>query len=407
MKINQYKNYLLIMFFSLLINNFYAIVGIDRNTTSFVNNKSALVWTHVNSIGNFLIVSITTKDKPVISVKYASKNLVLGKTVNQGNMYVSMYYTIAPDIGINNIEIITSDKTDIYANGTTFINVNQINPVGDFYSNSGMLSVATINISNSINDYIYDVLGTEEKSAIPSIMQLLVGTVGNPAKVSNNTSLKLFPAPTTNMWFLEKTTNWGLIVTSINNNNNIPLFVELISFNITQNNNEINLDWVIATEYNNDYFFIEKSYDNKNWHEIGKIYSIGDHSILYKYIFLDNYDLTNNIIYYRLSQYDYDGKYKILGIQSILIDLPQLVNNILIVPNPVTTYNSATIIFNSDIIQPGNILYYNAAGILIKDEYINTNIGINKYQININTPGTYYIVVSTNTICLKNILIIK
>jgi hypothetical protein len=82
--------------------------------------------------------------------------------------------------------------------------------------------------------------------------------------------------------------------------------IELLSFigkNITNYNN---IEWVTASEINNDYFKLERSVDGENW-EIINIQSGVGTSNQNNYYSCRDYDFRNVVNYYRLSQTDFDG----------------------------------------------------------------------------------------------------
>ncbi|MDP3149199.1 MAG: YCF48-related protein [Ignavibacteria bacterium] len=117
--------------------------------------------------------------------------------------------------------------------------------------------------------------------------------------------------------------------------------VELILFEGKVENNKIVLFWGTATELNNQGFYIEKSFDKKNWFDIGFIEGKGTTVELSYYSFTDN-EIASNVHFYRLKQVDYDGSYEYSKIIEISLTLKlssfHLFQNY---PNP---YNSSTII---------------------------------------------------------------
>jgi len=66
------------------------------------------------------------------------------------------------------------------------------------------------------------------------------------------------------------------------------------------------LEWITASEINNDYFLLEHSTDGLSWNVAKKVYGFGNsvNNIYYK----EKHRTTNEIDYYRLTQVDYDGK---------------------------------------------------------------------------------------------------
>ena len=96
-----------------------------------------------------------------------------------------------------------------------------------------------------------------------------------------------------------------------------PLPIELISFDVISDGIFNILNWKTATEFNNNYFTIEKSFDGLEWKELCKVNGNGSSTSINNY---SHRDLITNktIIYYRLSQTDYDGTDKYY--QIIYID---------------------------------------------------------------------------------------
>jgi hypothetical protein len=101
-----------------------------------------------------------------------------------------------------------------------------------------------------------------------------------------------------------------------NNISGSPLPIELISFNAISNNNLVDLNWITASETNNDYFSIEKSHDGLSFENIGNVAGAGNSNTTLHYSYIDN-DPFNNISYYRLKQTDFNGKFTYSGIVSV------------------------------------------------------------------------------------------
>jgi|688.fasta_scaffold24443_5 hypothetical protein len=96
------------------------------------------------------------------------------------------------------------------------------------------------------------------------------------------------------------------ILGSTNAINILP--VELIDFSVVQKNNHQLIQWTTATEIENDFFSVEKSYDASNWTKIAEIKGAGNSSQILNYEFLD-YELCNSTCYFRIKQTDYNGDY--------------------------------------------------------------------------------------------------
>jgi photosystem II stability/assembly factor-like uncharacterized protein len=95
--------------------------------------------------------------------------------------------------------------------------------------------------------------------------------------------------------------------------------VELASFNASVANEEIILNWVTASELNNQGFEVERSFDNENYSKIGFVPGFGTTTEVKSYNFTVP-DAPAGIQYYRLKQIDFDGSYTYYG--SIEVDGP-------------------------------------------------------------------------------------
>lgn len=111
-----------------------------------------------------------------------------------------------------------------------------------------------------------------------------------------------------------------------------PLPVELVSFTAEAKNGIVQLDWVTASEKDNDFFEIERSFDGESFETIGVVEGNGTVQYEIAYDFIDMYPL-NGKSFYRLKQHDYDGNFEYSPIVSINIDVA---SNLRLFPNPTT-----------------------------------------------------------------------
>ncbi len=127
-----------------------------------------------------------------------------------------------------------------------------------------------------------------------------VGIASSPS--GDNTSGNL---PTTAATTVGTTTSyWALGSSSAVN----TLPIELISFKADKTAFENELKWTTATELNNDFFTVEKTYDGTNFEFIGQLKGAGNSTQFSNYILTD-YNVRPVINYYRLKQTDYDGQF--------------------------------------------------------------------------------------------------
>ncbi len=109
---------------------------------------------------------------------------------------------------------------------------------------------------------------------------------------------------------LDNITYAGLVVTA-------PLPVKLLSFSgKSKSCDEIDLSWVTASEYNSEYFEVERSVDGRQFLPVQKVKS---QNILSgsKYNFTDKDVSGGSKYYYRLRQVDFDGKSEHLKLISV------------------------------------------------------------------------------------------
>lgn len=131
--------------------------------------------------------------------------------------------------------------------------------------------------------------------------------------------------------------------------------IELISFNGYANSDGFNLlEWVTATETNNDYYTIERSSDGITWEECSRVNAAGNSSVPLRYTYKDYGYAVNSINYYRLKQTDYNGNYEFFNI--IVVDNSKNAKEIHVIK--VTDLMGREVSENSDCIK----LYYFSNG---------------------------------------------
>ncbi len=87
--------------------------------------------------------------------------------------------------------------------------------------------------------------------------------------------------------------------------------VSLTGFTAKLQSGNALLNWSTATEQNSDYFAVQRSIDGLHFNELGKIGAAGNSSIKQSYNYTD-YAVTKlgvDKVYYRLQQFDKDGKF--------------------------------------------------------------------------------------------------
>lgn len=110
----------------------------------------------------------------------------------------------------------------------------------------------------------------------------------------------------------------------------IVLPVELISFEGYRNGIDVQLEWTTASESNSDYFIVERSTDGESWSAFAMVESVGNSNEVVNYSTVDR-NASSGTVYYRLKQFDNDGK---LSIHDMISVGEGEVNNLRLFPNP-------------------------------------------------------------------------
>ncbi len=92
--------------------------------------------------------------------------------------------------------------------------------------------------------------------------------------------------------------------------------ISLLYFDAFSESSEVRLAWATATEIDNDYFTIERSYDGKTFEPIAYLSGAGDSKDQITYEYFDR-PPGLGLIYYRLTQTDFDGKFERFPLASV------------------------------------------------------------------------------------------
>lgn len=157
---------------------------------------------------------------------------------------------------------------------------------------------------------------------------------------------------------------------------NTPLPVQLTSFTaLPTEQREVEINWITATERNNDYYSIYHSTDGEHWLLIEKIKGAGNAEVEQKYNYVHSAaQLGAN--YYKLEQTDLNGETTDLGMRGVEIKTEKVA--LMLYPNPVKDglHLVGPIDFDADI------YIINALGMAIK---VNDYTVLSEEHIVINT----------------------
>jgi hypothetical protein len=123
----------------------------------------------------------------------------------------------------------------------------------------------------------------------------------------------------------------------------VPLPVELVYFTASVRNGQVQLQWLTASEQDNDRFEVERSLDGKAFEKIGTVKGQGTSSIENRYAFTDRPPVQATV-YYRLKQVDLNGEF--VYSKVIAVTANSIINKmtIQVYPNPFLDVLKVTLI---------------------------------------------------------------
>lgn len=115
--------------------------------------------------------------------------------------------------------------------------------------------------------------------------------------------------------------------------NTNPLPIKLISFTAKEDGDRVKLDWVTASEENNDYFTVERSKDGLNFESVLNKPGAGNSNSNLYYSDYDNNPYTG-LSYYRLKQTDFNGAFTYSPIEAVEFKGNKPTFDFTVFPNP-------------------------------------------------------------------------
>jgi hypothetical protein len=301
-----------------------------------------------------------------------------GVTINPGNVGISLVTTNS--LGITEIR----RRNEIVDVGSSNMSINRVYSVFPSTNNGSLNATLDVNYFNS------ELNGLDESSLAtfrrPSTSSAWVNKGGTNIQTSTGSGTGIV-----------QNLNWMEFSEVTLALNATPLPIELLSFSADCFDGGVKLTWVTASELNSDYFEIERSRDGFNWDLVLNKPAAGNSNQVLTYEVDDKGSkLFDDILYYRLKQFDFDGYYKIYD--AISINCLKDVNNyIKIYPNP--SDNLFNIILNNDLLVGNStIKMIDELGRLIYISDVSVTPGVNLFildKLNIN-PGVYYISISND-----------
>lgn len=184
--------------------------------------------------------------------------------------------------------------------------------------------------------------------------------------------------------------------------------VEWLDFRAVTNPTGVLLNWSTAFELNNDYFVVERSVDGNIFSSIGQVEGAGNTSDISNYAFNDQeaLNLSNNTLYYRLKQVDFNGQFDYSNVVEIRLE-STVALELKAFPSPFTDELSIQL-FQNDLTIGANISLIDMAGKVLWSKSVTRDSGT--YNFSVPTAhlasGMYTVVVKSGD-AVKYVRVIK
>ncbi len=193
----------------------------------------------------------------------------------------------------------------------------------------------------------------------------------------------------------------GYVFPSLTTASVLPVMIT--SFKVQADNNKALITWTTATEQNNSHYDVERSNDGKNYTVIATVRGSGNTSS-HTYQVTDDKP-SNGVNYYRIKQYDVDGKYQTSDVRPLQFALQNIKVNVY--PNPsrgdinftIQNYGGASL----------QATLTNLSGKMVHQEVINMNTS-GSYKLHlINTlpAGIYILKLDGSTVSEKVKIVVQ
>lgn len=297
--------------------------------------------------GNLTIPNINFNGASTIYIR-PNASLVVGSSIsfsgnakiyNQGKLTVNGNLTLQG----NNNELMNcspASEMTVFGNctvnsiGSDFVNFGTLLISGDLILQNGggtpQLCLGEGSITSTTN------FSSNNPQAIIAPHGLACLSYSNQAllnsSVTNDPNVGICQGPSS---YISGNGNFGsATITSDCDECGILLPVELIDFQVDNENGRVQVSWSTASEVNNDHFIIQRGKSPFQLENRGQVAGVGTSTVQNDYVFYDDSPL-DGISYYRLLQTDLDGA--ISYSDFVTVEFYQKAFSILdVIPNPVS-----------------------------------------------------------------------
>jgi hypothetical protein len=182
--------------------------------------------------------------------------------------------------------------------------------------------------------------------------------------------------------------------------------IEMLFFEAKAVDQKINLSWSTATEFNNDFFTIEKSKDGKAFEKVVSVKGAGNSITILNYT-AEDLNPYPGVSYYRLKQTDYDGAYTYSNVVAVKIEAP-IANGFELYPNPLLKDQNLTLNFLGNQNENVDLKIIDQMGRVCFSTSLSIEKNNSKHTLNTPlSPGLYYVTGTVNNIPVIKKLVVK
>ena len=176
----------------------------------------------------------------------------------------------------------------------------------------------------------------------------------------------------------------------------VLLPVELLSFEAELVDGEVELEWVVASELNCDFYSVQRKADGSDWKDIGQVEGFGTSSMSQFYDYRDETPLLG-LSHYRLVQVDYDSTKHESDVISIRNSLMSDVSEFRVMGGKNGIF---AVEMSSEKASSCSIRIVNIAGAVVYSTAVDIIEGDNRFMLNLGLPKGLYYVVAENDVDL-------
>lgn len=307
---------------------------------SVTNGDNGVFWIQHSQDNDKIEFALMTKD--------GNRRFIQSTTNPQAGVWYHVACVFDGTLNADNMKLYVNGTLEAKATTQTSNNINhnsrKINSftnVSKLYAGRWAFSSSTRNFNGLLDELSIwsSALTAAEIASISSNPESITGVLYDAAKLVGYYN---FDNGNTNDL---TNNNNGVAGTGLTYTNNSSLPVELIGFDAKNINGNIIVEWVTATEVNNNFFTVERSIDGFNAEVIGVVSGSGNSNAILNYQFEDLHPVSG-IAYYRIKQTDYDGTTEVFPWKAVEV-VERIKSELSVFPNP-TSGNISVLLSNTN-----------------------------------------------------------